>query len=616
MDKLFKELRRRNVFRVAGVYGVVGWLLAQAAVVMETALGFPSWFDGVVVGLLLIGFPVALILAWAFEMTPDGMKRTADVPQGESITSKTGRQLDIAILAGLALVAVIVIADRVMPKSPAPATEVAQAAAPEREAAAPDARSAASIAVLPFADLSPQKDQEYFSDGIAEEILNVLARVDGLKVASRTSSFAFKERTGLSTPAIAQELSVAHVLEGSVRKSGDTVRITAQLISAGEDKHLWSQTFDRTLTVENLFKIQDEIAKTIVEELGTKMSLGRAETIRFAAAADTQNLDAYDAYLTGRDLFSSRGDRNLLTIIAQFEKAVRLDPNFARGWEALAAAYSVAPGYNIEDDRDFLGLAREAAERALALNDKLAIPYGVMGNLASVEDPPQYHRALELMDQAIALDPKEATLWNWRGQIYTELGFFERGKQDLLQALALDPKDIVANYWLMNTYLNMGKPELALERVDKGEPNESVRVRLVLAMMAKGKGDEVKGVFPQSPDPSVVFDETLFTRTVTDPNADLDAAYETFRDFLATIGFPRDEPAFNDWLYTFKRYDEIHAEKIALGSNVIWYRYHPDFIHSPERKRLIREVGFESYWREYGFPPQCRPIGDDDFECD
>ena len=273
LGKLIAELRRRNVIRVAGVYAVIGWLVAQVATLLETSLGLPSWFDGVIVAALLLGLPIALILAWAFELTPEGMRLTASLPEAQAGAQKS-RKLDYAILSGVALVAVLFIVERIMPPSVIErrsADDGSGAAADESSAhSQPEDGSgavatpkgpppAASIAVLPFADLSAEKDQQYFSDGIAEEILNVLARIDGLKVASRTSAFQFRSAAA-GIPAIAGELGVRHVLEGSVRKAGNRVRITAQLIDASTDARLWSETFDRTLTAEDLFAIQDEIA--------------------------------------------------------------------------------------------------------------------------------------------------------------------------------------------------------------------------------------------------------------------------------------------------------------------------------------------------------------------
>jgi TolB-like protein len=226
------------------------------------------------------------------------VKLTKDVGEGENFTPKTGRTLDYAILVGLALVVIAVVADRLTPeKASAPPAKIADSTA---DASAP---SDASIAVLPFADLSPAGDQEYFSDGISEEILNVLAKIEGLKVASRTSSFAFKDQGDIGAPAIAKELSVRHLLEGSVRKAGDTLRITAQLIDAGDDRHLWSEAYDRPLTAENVFAIQDEIARAIVAALSEVLD---AAPPRARTAAATTDLSAYDLYLEARALYQDR----------------------------------------------------------------------------------------------------------------------------------------------------------------------------------------------------------------------------------------------------------------------------------------------------------------------
>ena len=216
----FAELKRRNVIRVAGVYIVVGWILVQVATAFEESLGLPSWFDGTIVALLLIGLPVALIFAWAFELTPEGVVRTEAVPAGESITTETGRKLDFALsIAIIALIAVIVWQSSTRPQPAATAAVVEE----QRSETPNDA----SVAVLPFADMSAAGDQEYFSDGLTEEILNLLVRADQIDVVSRTSSFQFKGTT-LGIPEIAAELNVRHIVEGSVRKAGDTIRVTAE----------------------------------------------------------------------------------------------------------------------------------------------------------------------------------------------------------------------------------------------------------------------------------------------------------------------------------------------------------------------------------------------------
>ena len=290
MGTLFTELKRRNIFRVAGVCAVVGWILMQVVAVMTPALNLPDWVDSFFAMALIIGFPVAVLLAWAFEMTPEGVKRTEHVKDADSITGQTGRRLDFAILGGLVVVGVLVVGNRFIPQRVVAPDVTVQAVAEETV-------EDTSIAVLPFADLSPSGDQEYFSDGIAEEILNVLVRVDNLKVASRTSAFGFKGQEALGIPTIAKRLNVRHVLEGSVRKSGEMLRITAQLIDASNDKHLWSQTYDRKLTTENIFAIQDEIANEIVKQLGIVMGGNGSGAPIVSVKADTKNLNAYELYL-------------------------------------------------------------------------------------------------------------------------------------------------------------------------------------------------------------------------------------------------------------------------------------------------------------------------------
>ncbi|HXI86458.1 MAG TPA: hypothetical protein VNH64_03295, partial [Parvularculaceae bacterium] len=328
MNKLFAELRRRNVFRVAGVYAVIGWLLIQVIVAIKTPLHLPEWTDTFFVVLVLAGFPVALILAWAFEVTPEGVKLTKDVAEGESIAAKTGRKLDYAILAGLTLVVVTIVANRLMPeKTTAIAIDDSNAVA---------APSDASIAVLPFEDLSPQGDQGYFADGMAEEVLNVLANVPGLSVASRTSSFQFKGRE-IGVPEIAKQLNVRHVLEGSVRKAGTTVRITAQLIDTKTDRHLWSQTFDRPLTTDDVFTIQDQIAQAIVNAMDKLIGVAAAPKVTVAPATD--NLTAYDLYLQARPMVQARA--NLVQADALLARAVEQDPKFVKAWELRASIYTV-----------------------------------------------------------------------------------------------------------------------------------------------------------------------------------------------------------------------------------------------------------------------------------
>jgi TolB-like protein len=398
----FAELKRRNVFRVGIAYVVVAWLVLQVADVMIDNIGAPEWLFKFIVLMLGIGFPVALLFAWAFEMTPQGLKRESEVDRSHSITPHTGRKLDYIIIGVLVVALGYFVSDRIKPgpESPGP-----QATAQDRAAAgdmtlAPEVAADPSIAVLPFVNMSNDPEQEFFSDGISEELLNLLVRVDGLKVASRTSSFTFKG-ANRNIPQIASELKVDHVLEGSVRKADNRVRITAQLIDTRTDRHLWSQTFDRELN--DIFAIQDEIANAIVTALQRELGVG-LQSVTVAAA--TENLDAYQLYLKARELFQVR--QNLPTAISLFEQATILDPGYAKAWEGLAAAQSVGASWLVGDGIDHRALAAAAADRALELDPSLSMPYAVKG-IDWDSSKGELSVGVAHLDRAIHNDDKNAT---------------------------------------------------------------------------------------------------------------------------------------------------------------------------------------------------------------
>ena len=340
---IFRELKRRNVIKVAIAYAVVAWLLIEVTATVFPILKLPDWSVTLVTAFVLIGFPVALIFAWAFEITPEGIKREKDVDRNQSITHITGRKFDYIIIAALILALGFFAFDKFVldPSRDAELVQVTTDAVIEQVTESGKSGIAdKSIAVLPFVNMSSDPEQEYFSDGISEELLNVLVHVDDLRVASRTSSFAFKgENKNLAE--IADILKVSYLLEGSVRKAGNRVRITAQLIEAASDQHLWSEIYDRDLT--DIFAVQEEIANAIVAALRGSLELEVAREISVLAA--TTNMSAYDSYLKGRELFIARTD--LEKSVALFEQAVALDPRFARAWEGLAAIYAVVPSWGI-----------------------------------------------------------------------------------------------------------------------------------------------------------------------------------------------------------------------------------------------------------------------------
>ncbi|HEY5641903.1 MAG TPA: hypothetical protein VIS31_03430, partial [Woeseiaceae bacterium] len=383
----FEELNRRNVIKVAVLYVVASWLLLQVAELLFDALDLPGSWLRLVLALVILGLPLVVIFAWVFELTPEGVKREREVDRSQSITHETGKRINVVIVTLLVVAIAMLGLDRLVPET----VHVPQEAPIESEMAGAPAQS---IAVLPFADLSPDGDQEYFSDGIAEEILNVLVRIDGLKVASRTTSWGFKGQEVLGIPQIADKMNVRHVLEGSVRKSGDTVRITAQLIDATTDQHLWSETFDRQLTTESIFAIQDEIAGAIAAQLGLLIDPGTTKPLH---RGDTDNIDAYEVYLEAWQLFVER--RSLRRAVELFEKAVSTDPGFARAWSGLAATYQIAPGWGITD-RDYASLARNAAETAIKLNPELSMPYAVLASIEGNGADIDYEQVLQYFDEA------------------------------------------------------------------------------------------------------------------------------------------------------------------------------------------------------------------------
>lgn len=388
--KFFDELKRRNVFRVAGVYAVVGWLLIQVGVAVLPTFGAPPWVAKVYIALILAGFPIALVLAWAFEMTPEGVKLTKNVDEGESIAPKTGRKLDYAILAGLALVIIVVVADRLAPSEPrsarGPQREDGESAAPAPpdglsrresvaeiggEAPASDpAPNAASVAVLPFVALSSGEDDGYFADGLTDEILNSLTGVPGLLVTARTSSFYFKGKD-TPIPEVAEKLGVAHVVEGSVRRAGDMARVTVQLIRARDGFHLWSQTYDRPL--DDIFEIQTEIAENIAGALSIFLDDASREAI---SRSGTRNVEAFKAFAKGRDMLdrahANEPGATLWEANALFERAMALDPKFAAPALAHhdAFAHLLMDGPNLEmikpPDGEIAYSEAEAQRRLLA----------------------------------------------------------------------------------------------------------------------------------------------------------------------------------------------------------------------------------------------------------
>lgn len=382
MKRFFAELRRRKVVRVAIVYIIAAWIVVEAASVVLPGLLLPEWSERLVLALAILGFPLALVLAWALELTPEGVQREKPGPADEHPSDMAS-----ALAAAAARDAAAIPAS--MAAAASAATEVT---APARtRAVRADERRA--IAVLPLANMSGDPENEFFSDGISEEILNRLARQPGLRVVSRTSSFSFKNTT-LDIPAIAAKLGVDIVLEGSVRRAGNRVRITAQLIDAANDAHLWSNTYDREL--ENIFAVQTEIAKCIV----SAMDLTPDECLE--CQGNTDDVDAYEFYLRGRQYFHQHLNSSLTFSLQMFSKAIDIDPTFARAYAGLADAHSLMAQW-IDRSPEHLRGADEASEKALELAPMLPEAHASRGFALSLNG--DYAGAAGCFDQALEIDP-------------------------------------------------------------------------------------------------------------------------------------------------------------------------------------------------------------------
>jgi serine/threonine-protein kinase len=450
MHKFLKEIQRRNVSKVALVYVIAGWLTMQVVDVMFPALKLPEWLTSAVAAFLIIGFPFALIFAWAFEMTPEGIKREKDVDRDESITPQTGQKLNHTALIVLAIAVSFLLFDKFV-LQPEPATD------DEPVASAPEEKP--SIAVLPFVNMSGDEDNEYFSDGLSEELLNLLARIPQLHVAGRTSSFKFKG-TNEDLRIIGDALNVRHVLEGSVRKSGARIRITAQLIDTDNGYHLWSETYDRHLI--DIFAIQDEIAGHVVEALRAHL-LGAEIAV---ANQGTTNVDAYNEYLRGVYFLEHTSQENLEKAWSALEEAIRLDPGFARAYAALAVVQqqtftgwvSSSGGSFIENFR----LIRTTVDKAMELDPDN--PEVLMAKtMASVIIDWNLPDALAVAERAMRIDPNNPVVLGWQGTVLVFARRFAEAERALLKAVELDPLAISNLRVLGDAYMGAGRCDQAIE---------------------------------------------------------------------------------------------------------------------------------------------------------
>ncbi len=481
------ELKRRNVLRVGAAYIVSSWLLIQVAETIFPLFGYGDTPARLVVIVLAIGFIPSLIISWVFEITPEGLKRDADVDREQSITQTTGKKLDRIILAVLALALAYFAFDKFVLDPARDADELATATQEARQEgrteAIVDSYGDKSIAVLPFVNMSADPEQEYFSDGISEELLNLLARVPELRVISRSSAFTFKGKS-IAIPEVARTLNVAHVLEGSVRKAGNNVRITVQLIEAQSDTQLWSETFDRTL--DDIFTIQDEIATTVVDHL--KVTL-LAEHLK----AKITDSEAYALFLQGRYFNDLRDQQNWENAVVAFKEALEIVPDYAEAWAGLSIAYAQQASWGYIDRDEGMSLAREAVNQALFLDESLPEAYASLGWIRMVYDF-DWRGADKSYQEAARLAPGNATVLRATGVLSFTLGRLEEAIDINMRAIARDPLNLGNHQNLALVLMHAGRLEESEQRyhhvlkLNKKYPG--IHMRLGQILLLRGQPEE------------------------------------------------------------------------------------------------------------------------------
>ncbi len=474
---LFDELKRRNVFRVGIAYAVGAWLLLQLTEVLTELLDLPTGLGKMVVALLVLGFPVALFFAWAFELTPEGVKREQDVDRAASITPQTGKKLDRVIIAGLVVVILVMGAERLWyadrapdgPVDSAPTTvDAAIDSEPTGTAEPGELPAQQSVAVLPFAAMSSGEDDGYFADGLTEEILNSLTRLPELLVTARTSSFHFKDRN-LPVQEIARTLGVDHVVEGSVRRAGERVRITAQLIRATDGFHLWSDTYDRTL--EDVFAVQEDIAANIAETLDVVLDEGKRQRMRDAGIGD---VEAFIAYQKGLEAFArahegiENASENLRVAVEHFDTALAVAPDLVAARIMKAdqrghIVFELVSGLRAESWDGEL----EAALGDLREEYRLAIQASPPGNQKSILELESAIFSDDWSDMRLkikrALEPGGCPMMNWAVDFVVYVGQGEYIIPKLREILRCDPLNFIGVYGLTGALLVAGDPLAAIE---------------------------------------------------------------------------------------------------------------------------------------------------------
>ena len=588
------ELKRRKVIRVGIAYLSAAWGIAQVSALALESFEAPAWAIKTILYVLVIGFPLAMIFSWAFDMTPDGIKLTQ--PATASSESTESGRLDYVLIAGLAIVAVVAVWQGSQTADDSTDTTRANGAT-------------TSIAVLPFADMSPGGDQEYFGDGIAEELLDELARLDGLQVASRTSSFAFKGSND-DSQAIANALNVDFVLEGSVRKDGERIRITAQLINAADGYHAWSQTYDRDLV--DIFAIQDEISDSVAGALGVRLGVGSVNAFR---GAGTQDVEAYETYLKATQLnmlIQPRDRRRML------ERAIELDPDYAAAWAALGLTIAGTMWINpVEDAPAIVEDAIEKLLRAVELGPDSAyartlmatVNYALLDWIGSEES---YAEALSIRVDAGSV--------NHHANMLMRAGRSSAAEAKYVAAYRIDPVPLGAQRLRANVQLAQRRFD---ETIQIAEAMGGFGQQLLVLKVALNTADAVAVHDALAALPHLGQQTSEFIQPVLERFDTSEDVREILRQVYSdsSINWPS---KYNDiaMLAAFFDDEKLALEAIAfevrrttIRAGSLWYPLMSKVRQTQGFKDLVREINLVDYWRAYGWADHCYPAGEDDFEC-
>lgn len=573
------ELRRRNVFRVAATYVVASWVIIQVVTSVSAPLNFPDWFDAAVIVLLIIGFPIAILVAWAFELTPDGIIAT---PASNSASAPSRwRLLDTALVLGLVAVAAAMVWSQISPGiDPAdPPSSVP---------------SDKSVAVLPFADMSPEGDQAYFGDGIAEELLNELTRLEGLRVASRSSSFAYREKV-LDLRLVAEALNVSTVLEGSVRKDGDRIRVTAQLIDAADGYHLWSETFDSE--TKNIFAIQEQIATAAAGALGVRLGVGGSNAFR---GAGTTNIDAYEAYLR-----------------KNYERAIELDPDYAAAWARQGIRIASTMWTSMpEDAPTIIDNAYTYIERALELDPESGIAHGRFAALIYADR--KWQQAEDSFRKSLELDRSRHNLTSY-AHMLLRAGRVRKAQAVYQEAGSIESSPRPPNRMRNSGNLAAGDFDAARAMAVQFSDDRRFDTGLHLALN-DGSLDDVRMALAAMPES---FASIELYRPALDTLDSPDRALELLETVLASK--EKVWPSkYHDiaLLAAFFGHAELASEAFSqempyttIRFATLWYPMMGEVRRLPRFKNMVEEINLVDYWRRYGWADSCRPLGSEDFEC-